>query len=93
MSSAEFTQWIAYSDFEPFGYPIERYDMGVITSQIVDAINRSIPIDKGKKRPKSPKPSDFYPKTAADSKKRGPDLTPAQREHIRKKHAKRKSKK
>jgi hypothetical protein len=85
MSSEEFTRWIAYNNIEPFGYPIERLDTGIIASQIVNAVHASIPMPKGRRRPKPLQPSDFIPQTA---KKREPDLTPEQKAHIRKKRAK-----
>jgi hypothetical protein len=89
MSSEEFTRWIAYNNIEPFGYPMDRLDVGIITSQIVNAVHASIPMPKGKRRPKPLSPSDFAPQTR---NKREPDLTPEQRAHIRKKHGKRKPK-
>jgi hypothetical protein len=84
MSSAEFTQWIAYANIEPFGYPMDNYRMGVPAAALVNSIRSTVPMDKGK-RPKPVKASDFYPQQA----KAGPDLTPEQREHIRKKQARR----
>jgi len=89
MSSAEFTRWIAYSNIEPFGYPMDNFRMGVPTSSIVNAIRSTIPMEKGKSRPKPMKPSDFYPQ----SKAREPELTAEQKAHIRKKQAKRRSNK
>lgn len=85
MSSAEFTRWIAYSSIEPFGFPMDNYRMGVPAAAIVNAVRATIPIEKGKSRPKPVKPSDFNP----EQRKRDPDLTPEQREHIRKKREKR----
>lgn len=85
MSSAEFTRWIAYANVEPFGYPMDNYRMGVPAAAIVNSIRSTIPMPKGKPRPKAVKASDFYPKQA----KAQPDLTPEQRAHIRKKQAKR----
>jgi hypothetical protein len=84
ISSAEFTDWIAYANLEPFGYPMDLYRMGVPTAAIVNTIRSTIPMEKGK-RPKPVKASDFYPKQS----KSEPDLTPEQRAHIRKKQAKR----
>ena len=89
MSSAEFTRWIAYANIEPFGYPMDNYRMGVPAAAIVNTVRSTIPMPKGKPRPKQVKATDFYPKQA----KSGPDLTPEQLAHIRKKHGnKRKSK-
>lgn len=85
ISSAEFTDWIAYANEEPFGYPVDNFRMGMSTASLVNTIRSTIPKVKGKPRPKAAKPSDFYPA----QKKAGPDLTPEQRTHIRKKQAKR----
>ena len=87
MTSAEFTQWLAYQSVEPYGYPMERWDSGLIVSQIVNAIYATIPIPKGKRRPKPLQPKDFMPQ----AKERGPELTPKQKAHIRKKHGKRRN--
>jgi hypothetical protein len=84
ISSAELSQWIAYAGVEPFGYPMDNFRMGVPAAAIVNTIRSSIPMAKGK-RPKPAKASDFNPQQA----KAGPDLTPEQRAHIRKKQAKR----
>ena len=87
VSSSELTYWIAFSNIEPFGYPMDNYRMAVPAASIVGAIQSTIPLPKGKRRPKPPKPSDFYPA----QKGKQPDLTPEQREHIRKKHGKRRN--
>lgn len=87
MSSLEFSQWIAYAQQEPFGYPMENYRMGVPAAAIVGAIQSTIPMEKGKRRPKPPKASDFYPKQS----KAEPPLTPDQKAYIRKKHGKRRN--
>lgn len=63
--------------------------MGVPAAAVVNAIRSSIPLQKGQRRPKPLQASSFYP----EQKRREPDLTPEQKEHIRKKHAKRRSKK
>lgn len=78
---------MAYANIEPFGYPMENYRMGVPTSALMSAIYSTIPMPKGKRRPRAPTPSDFYPK----QEKRDPELTAEQREHIRKKHGKRRN--
>lgn len=88
-SSKEFTDWIAYSNVEPFGYPMSNFRMGVPAAAVVNAIRASVPLQKGQRRPKAMAASDFYPQRA----RREPELTPEQKEHIRKKHAKRRSKK
>lgn len=80
ISSAEFSQWIAYASIEPFGYPIENYRMGVPSAAIINAIKATIPLAKGK-RHKPVKASDLYPQQP----KAEPDLTPKQRAYIRKK--------
>jgi hypothetical protein len=85
ISSAEFAHWIAYANEEPFGYPMDNYRMGIPAAAIVNSIRATIPIPKGKPRPKQVKASDFYPQ----QEKTAPDLTPEQRAHIRKKQAKR----
>lgn len=85
MSAAEFTDWIAYANLEPFGYPMDNYRMGVPTAAVVSAVRSTIPVSKGRPRPKPIKASDFYPRQA----KAEPDLTPEQRTFIRKKQAKR----
>jgi hypothetical protein len=64
---------------------MDNYRMGVPTAAIVNSVRSTIPMPKGKPRPKAIKASDFYPKQA----KTEPDLTPEQRAHIRKKQAKR----
>ena len=78
---------MAYADVEPFGYPMDNYRMGVPTSALMSAIYATVPIPKGKRRPRAPKPTDFYPGKEA----REPELTAEQREHIRKKHGKRRN--
>lgn len=83
MSSAEFTQWIAYANQEPFGNPLEMWMHGVRASSIVNAIYSTVPTPKGHPRPKRLTPQDFYPM----SKGREPDLTPEQREYIKKKRS------
>lgn len=88
MPSAEFTDWIAYSSIEHFGYPMDNYRMGVVASTVDNAINRSIAMPKGARRPKGRAVSDYYP----EQKKREPELTKEQQQHIeRKKRAKRKT--
>lgn len=82
MSSAEFTYWVKYAELEPFGYPMDNFRMGVPASAIVNAVHASIPLPKGRRRPKALKPSDFYP----EAKRREPELTKEQKEHLRKKH-------
>jgi hypothetical protein len=85
MSSSEFTRWIAYSRIEPFGFDWERWKVGVLASSIVNAIYATIPVPKGRRRPKAMTPKDFYPAL----NKPDTHLTPEQAEHIRKKHGKR----
>lgn len=83
MSSLEFTQWIEYAKQEPFGYPMDNYRMGVPAAALANTINSTV---GWKRKPRQWKATDFYP----DHKKRGPELTPEQQDHIRKKRAKRK---
>lgn len=85
ISSAEFSYWIAYANEEPFGFPMDNYRMGVPAAAIVNTIRSTIPMPKGKQRPKQLKASDLYPREANTAV----ELTPKQREHIRKKQAKR----
>jgi hypothetical protein len=87
ISSAELTQWMAYAGIEPFGYPMDNYRMGVPAAAIVGSIQNTIPVEKGKRRPKPPKASDFYP----SQPKAELQLTPEQKEHLRKKHGKRRN--
>lgn len=67
---------------------MDNYRMGVPTASIVNAVRSTIPMQKGQHRPKAKTAADFYPQRA----KREPDLTPEQKEYIRKKHAKRSKK-
>lgn len=83
MSSAEFTEWLEYAKQEPFGYPMDNYRMGVPAALIANTINGTV---GWKRKPRQWKAPDLYP----DQKKRQLDLTPEQREYIRKKRAKRK---
>jgi hypothetical protein len=83
MPSALFTAWKAYAEIEPFGYPMDNYRMSVPAAQIVNTINGTA---NWKRKPRQLKPNDLCP----DKKKRGPELTPEQQAHIRKKRAKRK---
>jgi hypothetical protein len=82
MSSAEFTQWLAYNGVEPFGYEMETWRFGMVASAIVNAIYASAPRGPRSRRPKILKPHDFYPPTRAS---RGPRLTKAQADHIERK--------
>jgi hypothetical protein len=87
ISSTELTYWMAYANVEPFGYPMDNYRMGVPASAVVNAVYATIPLPKGKRRPKALKPTDFYP----EQKNAGPELTTEQQEHLRKKHGKRRN--
>jgi hypothetical protein len=74
MSSAEFTQWKAYQNLEPFGYEMENFRMGVVASTMVNVAPR-------KKGTKPLQPSDFYP-----AKKKGPiKLSPRQQKQLHEK--------
>lgn len=59
MSYAEFLDWIAYYELQPFG--LENWNAGVIASTIAN-VHRDI---KKKKKPFTP--SDFMPKVDADT--------------------------
>jgi hypothetical protein len=72
---------------EPAGFEWERWKLGVLASSIVNAVYSTIPVPKGRKRPKTMTPQDFYP----NFKSPAPDLTPEQAEFIRKKHGKRRN--
>lgn len=77
MTSAEFSLWWEYAKIEPFGYEIENYRAGVVAATVANVAPR-------KKGAKPLKPSDFYPASSAND-----GLTAEQRDHIRKKHGKR----
>jgi hypothetical protein len=83
MSSAEFTQWIAYANLEPFGYPMDNWRHGVRTAAVVNAVRSTIPAVKGHSRPKPVQADAYFPV------KRRDELTPRQAEHLRRKRAKR----
>jgi hypothetical protein len=87
MSSQEFSEWVAYSRIEPWGWEMDNWRAAMIAAEISNAIHRTIPLAKGAKRPKPLAPSDFYPvvRSSADQ----PQLSPSQAEYLRKKHAKR----
>lgn len=84
MSSAEFTAWKKYADKEPFGYPMDNYRMSVPAAALMNTINSTV---GWKRKPRAWKASDLCP----EKTKRAPELTPEQREHIRKKHGKRRN--
>lgn len=86
MSSAEFTNWKAYADLEPFGFEMDNYRMGVPAAFISNTINGTV---NWKRKPKRWKGADLYPgKKFATA----PDLTAEQRAHIdSKKKARKKS--
>lgn len=88
MSSAEFTLWKAYADIEPFGYPMDNYRMGVPAAMLANTINSTI---AWKRKPRKWKAGDLYPDRKKASDGLPEDLTPQQREHIRKKHGKRRN--
>jgi hypothetical protein len=84
MSSAEFTKWKAYAAKHPFGYLMDNYRAFVPAAELMNTINSTV---KWKRKPRKWKASDLSP----SEKKRAPDLTPEQQEHIRKKHGKRRN--
>ena len=53
MSSAEFTDWCAYYQLEPWGYDAENWRMGMVCSTVANAAGRKKPL----------KPSDFLPRS------------------------------
>ena len=83
MSSAEFTDWVAYGFIEPYGHPIEQWRWASLTAHVVNAVRSTIPLAPGKKL-KAFKPDDFYPST--DSKSDG--LTDEQRAYLERKRKK-----
>jgi hypothetical protein len=87
VDSEALTKWMAYANLEPFGFPMDNFRMGVPASSLYNAIMATIPIAKGRRRPKQLKPEDFYPQM----KGKNPSLTPQIQEHLRKKRAKRKN--
>jgi len=61
MSSAEFTEWLAYQRIEPSYWEMENWRFAQLSAAVVNAVHSTIPIPKGKHRPKPLKPKDFYP--------------------------------
>lgn len=55
MSSDEFTEWAAFYDIEPWGFPADAWRTGVVASTVANYSGRT------RKRPDA-KPSDFVPK-------------------------------
>lgn len=80
-TSQAFADWIAFQRIEPTGWAVDNERMGVIVSNIVNAIYATIPVPEGKPRAKQLQPSDFYLVT----KSQASDLTPAQVEYLRRK--------
>lgn len=76
MSSAQFTEWLAYASIEPFGYEIENYRAGVIAATVANVAPR-------KKGARPLKVSDFYPSKST----KAPLLTAKQ---LRERHKRRK---
>jgi hypothetical protein len=87
VSSARFTQWIAYQGIEPNGWQMDNWRFGMLAASVVNAVYSTIPVQKGRSRPKPLKPSDFYPPTSRPQQQ---PLTKEQAEFLRKKHGKRK---
>lgn len=79
MSSAEFTQWIAYSMKEPFGYHIDNFRMGQVAATVFN-------VARGKKT-SAVSPSVFYPESKRLKSKR--ELTKRQQEYVREKRERR----
>jgi hypothetical protein len=63
---------------------MDNFRMGVPAALIANTINSTV---NWKRKPRQIKPSDLYP----EQSKLPPDLTTEQREHIRKKHGKRRN--
>lgn len=87
MSSAEFTKWTKYAEFEPFGYPVDNYRFGISTQEIVNAVRATIAVPQGGKRPPMLRAEQLYPTTKTSNQKS--ELTDEQREFLRKKRGKR----
>ena len=74
MSSMEFTDWIAYSTKEPFGYHVDNFRMGQVAATVFNV---------GRGKSVSPiSPSTFYPESKTLKSKRG--LSKRQQEYVRK---------
>jgi hypothetical protein len=89
MSSADFTLYKMFDKNEPIGNEFLNHHFGTQTASIINAINSTIPLPKGVRRPKPYHAKDFFPvrEKATDQ------LTAEQAEHLRKKREKRKGKK
>jgi len=73
MGSEEFTLFLKFAQFEPWGCEVDNWRMGVVASTIVNTTPRG-------KNAKAMKPTDFY----RDPYRRKPDgLTPEQRAFLK----------
>jgi|GEM_PF-1840596 len=79
VNSEQFTEWQAYFQIEPFGFPVDEWRWGMLAANICNAVRSTIPLPKGARRPKMLKASDFF-LTRKES-----DLTPEQQAHIERK--------
>lgn len=84
MSAEEFMRWAVYYQLEPFGYEWQRWCFGMVAASISNAVYSTVPVPKGKARPKVLQVADFFPPS---ERKVPPQLTTEQAEHIRKKRA------
>lgn len=88
MTSAEFTQWMAYSNLEPFGYPMDNWRHGINTAAIVNSVRSTIALPKGQPRLK-PIPVETFMPTQAKREV----LTPKQAAHLERKRQKKRGSK
>lgn len=81
MSSEEFTHWLAYQQWEPFGFEVDNFRAGSIASAVVNVVRG---VAHGKKAVYTT-PTKFYPPARKAKRK----LTPRQQEQLRKKRGER----
>ena len=88
VTSAEFTDWIAFQTIEPAGWDMDNYRMARICETVHNSIVKTIPVPKGGARPRMRAVKDFLPVIEGQGSGMT-DLTPRQQAYIRKKHGKR----
>lgn len=87
IGSYEFGLWKMHDKHDPIGNEFWNHHFGTNTAVVTNAIHATIPKALGHSRPKPYRSEDFYPVR----KPSGDGLTDEQREHLKKKHAKKKS--
>jgi hypothetical protein len=87
MSSAEFTDWLAYMSIEPHGYDLDTWRWGMMTANICNAVRSTIPLPKGKGKLRVFKAEDFYPFRKNEERT---DLTAEQKAYLERKRKRRK---